>query len=89
MAPYLVPEVINHSPAILPLGVFLHHNIADRRTVNITWSAHHREESYPLLPKRRNHGIAGSPSKKIQVYWYEEQRKMDSANGESVKEIEE
>lgn len=60
MAPYLVPEVINHSPAILPLGVFLHHNIADRRTVNITWSAYHEEESYPLSLARRNLGIASS-----------------------------
>ncbi|TGZ55396.1 Uncharacterized protein DBV15_08576, partial [Temnothorax longispinosus] len=51
MAPYLVPEVINHSPAILPLGVFLHHNIADRRTVNITWSAPRRG---PCLLSRRN-----------------------------------
>lgn len=48
MAPYLVPKVINHSPAILPLGVFLHHNTADRRTVNITWREHHGRIPWPF-----------------------------------------
>lgn len=38
MAPYLVPEVINHFPVILPLGVFLQHNTDDRRPASITWS---------------------------------------------------
>lgn len=68
MAPYLVPKVINHSPAILPLGVFLHHNIADRRTVNITWSAHHEEglHSYPVAREKKSRNC--EPRKKNQVY---------------------
>ncbi|KAL0121879.1 hypothetical protein PUN28_006989 [Cardiocondyla obscurior] len=61
MAPYLVPEVINHSPAIPPLGVFLHHNIADRRTVNITWSAPRRELVRALATKSPDEALQTVP----------------------------